>query len=280
MKKAIIKGICAVILGATLGSATPAEAFRIASITARETATLEADARSVGELKNAIEKGDAYAAVLLGDRYFSGLGVERDLELGFAAYRKAIELGWGTEPTEAAEAAFTLAEAYDYGWGVEENKEKALEFYRKAAKLGHVNSVNVVSVREEKWGTAKTLEFLCDVALAGNADAACNLAARYAQGDGVEQSAEKCREWYLKGIELGSAERRALARTGEEGRKQPKILRGGSTRRGKRERVGGGMVGLSISKRQRRLRRRQRPGEGRRIGKPLRRGDERRAVGD
>ncbi len=170
-----------------MGSATPAEAFRIASITARETATLEADARSVGELKNAIEKGDAYAAVLLGDRYFSGLGVERDLEQGFAAYRKAIELGWGTEPTEAAEAAFTLAEAYDYGWGVEENKEKALEFYRKAAKLGHVNSVNVVSVREEKWGTAKTLEFLCDVALAGNADAACNLAARYAQGDGVER---------------------------------------------------------------------------------------------
>ncbi|MBQ8362997.1 MAG: sel1 repeat family protein [Thermoguttaceae bacterium] len=227
MKKAIIKGICAVILSAMLGSATPAEAFKIWPRPARPTATIEADARSVDELKNAIEKGDAYAAVLLGDRYFSGLGVERDLEQGFAAYRKAIELGWGIEPTSEeseaqakaridalvvaaergdAEAAFALAQAYYYGGDVEENKETALEFYRKAAKLGHVNSVRAVCLWEEKWGTAKTLEFLCDVALAGNADAACNLAARYAQGDGVEQSAEKCREWYLKGIELGSAD--------------------------------------------------------------------------
>lgn len=225
MKKAIIKGICALFLGATLGSATSAEAFRV-SIPARETATLEADARSVDELKNAIEKGDAEAAVILGDRYFSGLGVERDLEQGFAAYRKAIELGWGTEPTSEerkaridelvaaaergdVEAAWRLGRDYDWGLGVEENKEKALEFYRKAAKLGHVNSVRAVCLWEnlgEKWGTAKTLEFLCDVALAGNADAACNLAARYAQGDGVDQSAEKCREWYLKGIELGSAD--------------------------------------------------------------------------
>ncbi len=218
-----------------MGSAAPAEAFEIATtvtktvtIVPRRTATLEADARSVDELKNAIEKGDAEAAVLLGDRYFSGLGVERDLEQGFAAYRKAVELGWGTKPTSEeqearakaridelvaaaergdAEAAFDLARAYNYGWwDVEENDETALEFYRKAAKLGHVNSVRAVIIREKEFGLAKTLEFLCDVALAGNADAACQLACRYEQGDGVEQSAEKCREWYLKGIELGSAD--------------------------------------------------------------------------
>lgn len=274
MKMKLLGIFCATFVGLTLVSAASANAGSTLSeiISRRSLEEIEKDGRSVDELKGAIKQGDAEAAAILGDRYFSGRGVERDLEQGFAAYRKAVELGYDVKKengaqTESkfeeltaasekgdAQATRELALSYIHGKNVAKNEKKGLELLTKASDLGDAKAtfmfvgayraglaigetvfekdeekaftyaLRTVEIGDAKWirsaaalyfeekkgvvekNPAKGIEILEKAVEAGNAEAACDLASRYAQGDGVEQSVEKCREWYLKGIKLGSAD--------------------------------------------------------------------------
>lgn len=66
---------------------------------------------------------------VLGDCYFSGVGVEPDGEKMIAALQKAIDMG-------DLDAMGRLAYCYEYGVNLPMDQKKSLELYEKAAKAG------------------------------------------------------------------------------------------------------------------------------------------------
>ena len=144
-------------------------AAELGSITAmNRIGILCADAISVEErlswYKKAVELGDTFAMVNIGDMYYFGDGVKMDKKIAFKFYLQAAEqdevdmpeqvglmyyLGIGTEVdyekalywtknalqySNNPVASYTLAEMYFHGCGVEQNYEEALKFYDIAAK--------------------------------------------------------------------------------------------------------------------------------------------------
>ena len=77
------------------------------------------------ETKALAEKGDAAAQVLLGYRYFTGLGVAKDFTEAAKWFRKAADQG-------NADAENNLSACYANGLGVPQNKTEADKWYHTA----------------------------------------------------------------------------------------------------------------------------------------------------
>ena len=75
-------------------------------------------------LQEKAESGDADAQFQLGDCYFFGLGVKRDLVEGASWYRKAAEAG-------QMKAQFNLGGCFHEGMGVEPDLMAAIRWWRK-----------------------------------------------------------------------------------------------------------------------------------------------------
>ena len=73
--------------------------------------------------------GDVYAQGMLGDKYFNGIGVEKNFEEAVKWYRKSAEQG-------VKQAQYNLAGCLEVGCGVKQNEEEALKWYKKAAEKG------------------------------------------------------------------------------------------------------------------------------------------------
>lgn len=80
-------------------------------------------------LKKAAAQGDVVALSTIGDKYYFGIGVEKDYAMAFLFCEKAAEKGSFSD-------LMRLAEMYEKGVGVRRNIEAALYWYRKAAERG------------------------------------------------------------------------------------------------------------------------------------------------
>jgi len=107
-----------------------------------------AQTRSIEELRQRAESGDAYAEELLGARYGIGSGVPKNIQESLRWLRKAATQG-------NAEAQFTLGLAYDDGSTVAaQDYPTAIRWYRMAANQGHAHAqYNLATMCEEGKGT-------------------------------------------------------------------------------------------------------------------------------
>ncbi len=128
----------------------------------------DADRKMFKERKARADKGDAAAQLQVGNFYFAGTGVARDLPKGAKYHRKAAEQG-------LAAAQYQLAMDYRLGEGVEQDKTEAAVWFRKAAEQNNLE--------------AQVALGLC-----------------YAQGDGVEANGAEGLEWFRKAVAQGSAD--------------------------------------------------------------------------
>lgn len=126
----------------------------------------ESDRTLFKQTKARADKGDAAAQLQLGNLYFSGTGVSKDLPKGAKWHRKAAEQGLAT-------AQYQLALDYTLGEGVELDKAEAATWFRKAAEQ------NLVEAQVE-------------------------LGHCYALGDGVQANGAQAIHWFRKAVAQGS----------------------------------------------------------------------------
>jgi len=125
----------------------------------------ESQKEAVEQLCPWVEKGKAWAQIILGSRYRDGDGVEQ-------SYQQAKELFELAASQGNASAQYNLGIMYQEGQGVDQSYERAAEFYEAAARQGL-------------------------------AEAQYTLGNRYYKGKGVEQSIETAREWWMKSAKQG-----------------------------------------------------------------------------
>lgn len=91
----------------------------------------------------AAEKGDVEAQLHLGDIYYKGDGVEKDVNVAMEWYRKAAEAG-------NADAQYNLGTCYYNGIGTEKDVETGMEWINKAAAQGHAVAKNKQEIYKEE----------------------------------------------------------------------------------------------------------------------------------
>ena len=94
-------------------------------------------------LKSASSKGDARAMYLLGECYWSGVGVKKDIKAGFESALKAANLGFKEAMTNVAYAYFT-------GHGVVQDKSESLKWCLAAAERNEPAAVFRLGVFSEQ----------------------------------------------------------------------------------------------------------------------------------
>jgi TPR repeat protein/virulence-associated protein VagC len=116
-----------------------------------------------------VKKGKAWAMYGLGTRYRDGVGVKQSDTKTIELYEMAAQRG-------NAGAQYNLGLFYEQGMhGLIQSSKKAVEYYTLAAEQGHAGAQN-------------------------------NLGCIYANGQGVETSYSKAREWWTKAAAQGSKE--------------------------------------------------------------------------
>jgi uncharacterized protein len=79
------------------------------------------------------EANDPNAKFIIGEMYYNGLGVKKDIAEAAKWIRKAAQ-------QDLAEAQFVLCHMHYYGLGVKEDHAEALVWCRKAAEHGHIRA--------------------------------------------------------------------------------------------------------------------------------------------
>lgn len=152
------------------------------------------------------EQGDADAQLHLGDAYFKGEGVEKDLAEAVIWYRKAADQG-------VAIAQNSLGDCYRYRYGVgRHNFTEAVKWYRKAAEQGNVNAQKnlgglyykgVGSIKKDLKEAAKWYRMAAEQ---GDVGAQYFLGNAYYYGLGVDKDLAESEKWYCRAAEQGNAE--------------------------------------------------------------------------
>jgi TPR repeat protein len=105
-----------------------------------------------------------------------------------------------------------LADRYRDGVGVKQSDKKAVELYEMAAKRGNANSQCVLGFyyiqgsRGLTQSDKRAIEYYTLASNQGHPEAQFNLGSMYANGDGIEQSYSKAREWWTKAAAQGLKE--------------------------------------------------------------------------
>ena len=147
----------------------------------------------------AAEKGFAFAQNSLGKCYFSGKGVEKNLNKAAEWYTKAAEQGY-------AEAECNLGFCYRFGNGITQNLAKAVEWFTKSAEQGYALAQYLLG-RFNKYGElikkdhTKAFEWYSKAAEQGMAQAQYSLGCCFFNGEGVEKDLAKAAEWFTKAAE-------------------------------------------------------------------------------
>jgi TPR repeat protein len=155
-------------------------------------------------LKTLAEKGDAEAAVKLGQLYEKAKGVAQDYGEAIKWYRKAAEAG-------NSYGQVNLGWMYQNGFGVQRDYAEAVKWYRKAAEAGNsYGQVNLGVLYENGQGVGKdsteALKWYRKAAEAGNPKGQVNLGILYQNGLGVEKDYGEALKWYRKAAEAGNPE--------------------------------------------------------------------------
>ena len=125
-------------------------------------------ANAVKCFQQAAEQGDAKSQNYMGECYYYGDGVTKNLQEAAKWYRKAAEQG-------NADAQSSLGYCYYFGEGVTKNFQEAVKWYRKAAEQGNVGAQN-------------------------------NLGNCYYNGEGVTKNFQEAVKWYQKAAEQGNTD--------------------------------------------------------------------------
>ena len=81
-----------------------------------------------------IDKGDAGAMKILGDKYYTGeLGLAKNVPRAIELWTDAAELG-------SIDAHYQQGTAYYHGEGIEEDKSRGIRHFQQAAMKGHVSA--------------------------------------------------------------------------------------------------------------------------------------------
>jgi len=144
----------------------------------------------------------------LGDKYYYGRGVPKDLERAVYWYTKAAEQG-------QIEAQFYLGDSYYNGKGVPRDLERAVYWYTKAAEQGHILSQRNVGnyYRRGDCGPTdmtKAAYWYAKAAEQGDSMSQYNLGVYYYKGDPFPKDLEKARYWANKAAKQGDVDAKAL----------------------------------------------------------------------
>ena len=150
------------------------------------------------KLKNQAASGEVTAELALGNLYFFGKRINKDIYTAFQWYYSAALKGNGP-------AQFNVALCYDQGLGVETNKLEALTWYQKAAKSGVIQAkfnlaiyyktgelftTDTGKVRLKK-NIVKSINLLKEISNAGFAPAQRELSKLYFAGTEIKQDHNK-----------------------------------------------------------------------------------------
>ena len=178
--------------------------------------TVEPTPKFSQELQEKAANGDADAQFQLGDCYFFGLGVPKDMREGVSWYRKAAEAG-------QIKAQFNLGGCFHEGMGVEPDLMAAIQWWRKSA--GQDYAPAEISIGDcYIFGKGLTQDEAEGVrwfrkAAAQNYPAAQHrLGNCYYHGQGVRKDLVQSIQWYRKAAAQGyRPSQRALRDLGDDG---------------------------------------------------------------
>ncbi|MBN1865465.1 MAG: SEL1-like repeat protein, partial [Victivallales bacterium] len=160
-------------------------------------------AKAEQAMLKAARHGEAEAQCFLGDMYFEGNGVSKNLSEAFLWYRKAAELG-------LAVAQNNLGVMYANGKGLAKDEAQAAVWYRKAAEQGlAMAQSNLGSMYFDGRGVAKdeaqAAVWYRKAAEKGSDIAQFNLGNMYSDGCGVAKDEVQAFFWYCKAAKQGLA---------------------------------------------------------------------------
>ena len=93
-----------------------------------------------------IDKGDAGAMKILGDKYYTGeLGLAKNVPRAIELWTDAAELG-------SIDAHYQQGAAYYHGEGIEEDKSRGIHHFQQAAMKGNVRARHSLGAVEYKNG--------------------------------------------------------------------------------------------------------------------------------
>ena len=167
------------------------------------------DSGVVKILQRAAENGSADAALALGNRYFHGAGVGKDLSLALGWWERAANLN-------SPQAAYNLGVAYANGYGARKNIEQAQAAFATAARQDYAKAFLALGIL--RLQSAESNEQLKDAgdyfrqaAERGNLPARENLALMYENGIGFEIDDEQARYWRNHRVPESHAEQKTEA---------------------------------------------------------------------
>lgn len=168
------------------------------------------------ELRNKAADGDADAQFQLGDCYFFGLGVPKDMREGASWYRKAAEAG-------QMKAQFNLGGCFHEGMGVEPDLMAAIQWWRKSAgqdyapaeiSIGDCYIFGKGLAQDEEEG----VRWFRKAAAQNYPAAQHRLGNCYYHGQGVRKDLVQSIQWYRKAAAQGyRPSQRALRDLGDNG---------------------------------------------------------------
>lgn len=165
---------------------------------------LRADgAKKVELLRQAVDLGHADAMYELGDCYFDGVGVEKDLHAAFKLMQQAADLG---HPMAAAALGVAYHDPGEFKNIVTEDEELAEKYLLIAAKSGNSDAQLFLSHlydNQERYDEA--FIYANRAACFGNSDAQLYLGSFYFRGVGVEQDKSKAVELLKEASKQGNA---------------------------------------------------------------------------
>lgn len=153
--------------------------------------------------QKAAAQGDNPSLDELGDIFFYGRGVPKDLRAAADAYRKAATAGH-------AAAQYSLGNMAEYGNGMPKDEAAAVAWYRKAAEQGYATAQFALGkMLSDGRGAAKSEreagQWYRKAAEQGHAKAQNNLGHLYEHGQGVLQDDAEALAWYERAARQGNA---------------------------------------------------------------------------
>ena len=95
--------------------------------------------------KKALDAGYKKAYYPLGNLYYQGKGVERDLEKAFECYM------FGAKNYDIPEAQYALGRMYEKGEVAKQNMKEAIRWYKAAAKSGNPEAEEALERLKPNW---------------------------------------------------------------------------------------------------------------------------------
>ena len=147
------------------------------------------------------ESNNIDALKRLGNIYYEGAIVKKDISAAISCYMRASDLGdvW---------CKLRLGEIYSQGRGVPVNVEESVRWYMDAAKQGNAVAAETVvrmygsGLVDDEQLFNKSIKILESLASFGSIDAIRRIANIYYEGIGVKRDYEKAFSWYQKGTKL------------------------------------------------------------------------------